>query len=394
MIRTTASLARRRAGERGFSLVELMIALLIGMVGVVLVMRLFASAEGDKRTTTGGNDAQVAGGLALYELQREIAQSGHGIGSFSILGCGLSYTTSGDTAAVTLDALAPVVVNPRAALVPAGDSGTDTLLLFTGASAGPSEGDATIAVSTAVRYDISTAGMFGVGNRVVAAAATRPSPCALTLAAVSAISGSALTVSPGTAGLPIGSSVFDLGAAPRVRAYAVRQGSLAVCDYLAWDCGRSSYVGNPDVWVPLAGNIVGLRAQYGRDTSGVTGSAMSGVVDTWDQTTPGGASDTSGLPLVCRWARVVALRLAVVARSPAYDKNTVTSAAPAWDGSMANTSLSAAFTTVTPVALPIDLSANADWTHYRHRVLQATVPLRNLIWQGSQLTYQGGSGGC
>ncbi|NKI95014.1 PilW family protein [Rhizobacter sp. SG703] len=394
MGRRTASLPRRRASERGFSLVELMVALLIGMVGVVVVMRLFASAEGDKRTTTGGNDAQAAGGLALYELQREIAQSGHGIGNFLILGCGLSYTTSRDTAAVTLDVLAPVVVNPRTALVPAGDSGTDTLLLVTGASAGPSEGDATIAASVAGRYDVSTAGMFGVGNRVVAATATRPSPCALTLDTVSAISGSTLTVSPGTAGLPSGSSVFDLGVAPRVQAYAVRQGSLTVCDYLAWDCGSSNYIGNPDVWVPLAGNIVGLRAQYGRDTSGVAGSAMSGVVDTWDQTTPGGAADTSGLPLECRWARVVALRLAVVARSPAYDKGTVTSAAPTWDGSTANTSLSAAWTTLTPVALPIDLSANADWMHYRHRVLQATVPLRNLIWQGSQLTYQGGSGGC
>jgi type IV pilus assembly protein PilW len=146
----------------------------------------------------------------------------------------------------------------------------------------------------------------------------------------------------------------------------------------------------------VASNVVSLRAQYGRDTNGISGSTstMTGVVATYDQTTPGSSADTTTIPRYCGWSRVVALRLAVVARSPTYDKTQPTSATPTWDGSTANTATTSTLTTVTPTAVAIDLSSNANWKYYRYRTLQATVPLRNMIWQGSQSTYQGGSGGC
>jgi len=53
-MRTSRS-SRRAAG---FSLVELMIGLVIGMVAIVVMMQVFSVSEGYKRTTTGGDDAQ------------------------------------------------------------------------------------------------------------------------------------------------------------------------------------------------------------------------------------------------------------------------------------------------------------------------------------------------
>src|SRR5476651_1026693 len=63
----------------GFTLIEVMIALLIGMIGLVVMMQTFAVSEGFKRTATSGTDSQINGGVALYMLQREMRLSGAGM---------------------------------------------------------------------------------------------------------------------------------------------------------------------------------------------------------------------------------------------------------------------------------------------------------------------------
>ncbi|MCJ0765187.1 PilW family protein [Variovorax terrae] len=387
----TSNPIRHPHRARGFSLIEIMVGLVIGMLAVVIIMQIFASSEASKRTTTGGDDAQINGTIALYGLERDIRASGYGLSTYNLLGCSLSYTPSGESAAVTLSAIAPTTINPATSLVPAGDASTDTLLVMYGNSNSPSEGDVMIAASTAGIYQVSVPAppAFNAGDYVIAQVATRPSPCNLTRDKIASITGSSLAVSPGTAGMAINSIVYNLGPAPVVRAYAVRNGNLTVCDYMVYNCGSTSYTGtlNSAVWVPIASNIVSLRAQYGRDAS--TGATMLGAVSTYDQITPGSAADTSGLSVFCSWARALAVRVAVVARSAQYDKAMPTAAAPLWDGSTVN-----ATSPTNPTAVTIDLTGNTSWQYYRYKPLQTTIPLRNSIWQGSQPSYQGGAGGC
>lgn len=369
-----------------------MVGLLIGMLAVVVIMQVFIGAEGNKRRTTGGDDAQINGTVALYALERDIRESGYGINAFNLLGCTLAYTTTGDGAAVTLSSLTPVTINPASSMVPAGDTNTDTLLVIAGNSNSPAEGDQIVATPSTGSYPIATPASFLVGDYVLAQAATRPTTCALTLNKVTAKNATSLTVTPGSAtGLSLGSIVFNLGPAPAIRAYAIRGGNLTVCDYTVSNCGRASYATTLDstVWVPLASNIVSLRAQYGRDISNITASQMTGVVGTYDQLTPGSSADTSALPIQCRWARAISVRLALVARSTQYDKDVVTTAAPTWAGTTVSTT-----TPTNPSAVTMDLSANGDWQHYRYKTLQTTAPLRNLIWQGSQSALQGGGSAC
>jgi len=64
----------------GFSLVELMVGMVIGMIAIIVVMQVFSLSEGSKRTTTGGDDAQMSGAVALTMLQRDIRQAGYGPG--------------------------------------------------------------------------------------------------------------------------------------------------------------------------------------------------------------------------------------------------------------------------------------------------------------------------
>lgn len=381
--------SRQHQATSGFSLIEILVGLLIGMLSVIVIMQVFGAFEGNKRTTTGGDDAQVNGSIALYGLERDVREAGYGINAFSLLGCSLSFKTSTDTKTVKLSALAPVVINPATAIVPAGTAGTDTLLVIFGTSDSSSEGDLIATAPSTKSYPITTAKSFAVADYVIAQPSARPTPCDLALDKVTAVSGTTLTVDPGNAtGLALGSMVYNMGKALVVRAYAVRGGNLTVCDYTAYNCGDATYTTtlDPKVWVPIASNIAGLRAQYGRDTSGIASNKLSGIVDTYDQITPGSTADTSGLATQCAWARTLALRVALVARSGQYTKYNAaagetpsTSTAPTWAGT---------------ASAPIDLSGNAEWKNYRYKTLQTTIPVRNLVWQGSQTTAQGGTGGC
>ena len=67
----------------GFSLVEIMVALVIGMLGIIVMMQVFAMFEAQKRTTTGGDDAISSGSIALYSLQRDIQHAGWGISAIN-----------------------------------------------------------------------------------------------------------------------------------------------------------------------------------------------------------------------------------------------------------------------------------------------------------------------
>src|SRR5712691_10011392 len=126
-----------RAG--GFSLVELMVGLVIGMIAIIVVMQVFALSEGSKRTTTGGDDAQTSGAIALTSLLRDARQAGYGITDFTMIGCNM---TPPAPATWTIPAMAPVTINHPS--IPAGDANTDTVMVAYGNSSGSPEGDKVI----------------------------------------------------------------------------------------------------------------------------------------------------------------------------------------------------------------------------------------------------------
>jgi type IV pilus assembly protein PilW len=84
---------------------------------------------------------------------------------------------------------------------------------------------------------------------------------------------------------------------------------------------------------------------------------------------------------MCNWARISALRLALVARSAQMEKVAITGVAggaptPVWDGSVAGNPTGS-------VATPIDLTGGANWQSYRYKTFQSVVPLRNISWLGA-----------
>ncbi len=343
----------QRSGQSGFSLIEIMVGMVIGLLAIIIMMQVFAVSEERKRTANAGSDAQNSAVIALDGIQRDIGQSAYGFALTRLLGCNLQLPFGAPVP------LAPVIINPPVAVIPAGDANTDTLLVSYGLGNDQPEGYNVLNQSGTI-YTIIGTSMLRVGDRVVAA----PAACGATtlvLGTVQAVNASVVQLSTSAAG----TGLFNLGATPRFLAYAVRNGNLVVCDYMAANCGdaTAASLANPAIWRLVAENIASLRAQYGRDTSGT----MDGIVDTYDQTTPTTA---------CLWARTPAIRLALVARSAQFEKENVTLAAPQWSGS----------TSPTPVAIGVptnpDGTPDALWQRYRYRVFETVVPIRNVAWMG------------
>jgi type IV pilus assembly protein PilW len=353
-----ASMPCRRR-QAGFSMVEILIGMVIAMIGVAIMMEVLLTSEQRSRTTTSGNEALSTGAVMLHMMQRDLVQAGFGLNASRLLtGCSLVMPTGATVP------LAPVVINPPVALVPAGDPNTDTLLVFYGSDHGQPEGQEIFGKFGSV-YGVRSPGSFAIDDYVVAAPTTCTGP--LSLARVEATDASGVRV---TALNPAATALYNMGRAPRVVAYAVRNGSLASCDFMVSDCR----VNNAASWTAVAANVASLRAQYGRDTA-PPGSA-DGAVDTWDQATPGNA---------CGWARATAVRFVLVARSGEFETQIgptgqrvceqVTATPRTWSGSD---------------TAPIDLtrnpdgSANNDWQCYRYRTFETVAPSRNIVWMREQ----------
>jgi type IV pilus assembly protein PilW len=141
------------------------------------------------------------------------------------------------------------------------------------------------------------------------------------------------------------------------RSYTVSANSLRMKSFNA----STGTVNEQDVYA----GIVNLQAVYGKAKNNLLQQ-----VDTWEVSDP--AADPvltdSGGKQWSGWARVMAVRIAVVARSQQFEKTEVTPVQPTWRPNG-----------VDPVTLKVD--ANADWKHYRYKVYETVVPLRNMLWQ-------------
>src|SRR5438309_7113759 len=81
--------SRHRVSERGFSMVELLVAMLIGLIGMIIIFQVFEVSESIKRSTTSGGDAQQNGVIALYTMERDFKNAGMGFNDTTFVGCNI-----------------------------------------------------------------------------------------------------------------------------------------------------------------------------------------------------------------------------------------------------------------------------------------------------------------
>lgn len=374
--------AKRRPA--GFTLIELMIGLAIGLLASLAITHVLVSYEGQKRTTTAGSDSNVNGALALSTLQRAIQPAGYGFAAApAVVGCPLKARFNGAAPAGLPATLVPVVISDGAS------NGPDTIRII-------ASGKSSFAIPTALAGTYApgvsaTSQTFpaitnvGIQGQTLDASGIVTGPGDLMVAATDASSDCEMFEVTGK-GKPSGSNIprsdaasrwnptgfptrtYNAGALlvnmgqPMDATYSIVNNSLRVTSlHIDTGTGAPSYDASP---VELYPDIVQLQALYGKDTN------ADGQVDTWDNTTP---TTNAG------WLQVIAVRVALVTRSSQYEKDEVTAANPQWDLGTAATAPTAAGCGSSK-CLTLKVDTPTDWKHYRYRVFETVIPLRNMLW--------------
>jgi type IV pilus assembly protein PilW len=403
---------QRSMRAAGFTLVEILIGLLIGLIGIVVIMQTFAVSEGYKRTATTGSDAQVNGGMALYLIEREVRLAGYGLNQLMSNGCQSVVAYNSATGTSSAMRFVPFEINPAG--VPAGDANTDVILVSYGIAddfvtgipadqpVGGQAGDYVVsgnwdafrAGDVVVAYQPGSACVMGDITGVNAAAGNcggaSGSPQANLLKhGTSSFQNSYNACANATpvhnasggvrdaSGTPVpalsqsaGGLLYNLGGLPAVKVFAVHGGNLTTCNMMTQDC---SNVAN---YTTLVTGIVSLRAVYGQDTD----VPIDGRINLWTRNALASSANVMS---------TLAVALEVTAKSTLKEKpssgttcDTTTNAARPdktqdWFGP-------ALISDSTSAGAQIDLSTSAaDWECYRYKLFQTSVPLRNMIWSPS-----------
>src|SRR5690349_13535598 len=264
----------------GFSLVEIMVAMVIGLIGILVIFQVFSVSEGYRRTTSGGGDAQQSGAVALYVLEHEIRQGGWGFNSQTAIGCNVQAYDSQQGGALTSYTLVPVRITAGAA------TGSDTVEVNYGnnnATLAPTPLNTNM-VNPTDNYVVTNRYGFQLSDLFIVAEAGKN----CTLAQASCLPGAGVACNgdptlnlhvvhsgtrynnPAVATVyTVNASVFNLGSAPSRNIYTVANNSLVLTPYLTSSTTQT-----------VTDNVVQLKAQYGLD-DGVGGTAGDGIVDEW-----------------------------------------------------------------------------------------------------------------
>lgn len=355
---------------KGFTLVELMIGLTLGLITTLAITQIMVNFQSQRRTTTSAMDAQVNDMLALATLRQSIEMAGYGFASEpAALDCLLDVRFQGTALAGWPVRLVPLVIANGA------DGSPDAVRVI-----GSSKATFSIPIRISATYDplvdqsFAVASVRGVQAGDLMVAVSDPSASCETFQ-VSADPGTQSRVEHAdgkwnSAGFPThsyvdGNFLVNLGRLSDVTYSIGGNGTLQSTMFTLSDASEPAYLGPVDLY----SHIVNLQAYYGKDTSG------DGAIDTWNTLTPGNGAD---------WHKVLAVRVALVSRSGSYEKDIVTRTNPVWDvGGSATVDDSSAAVAACGSSQCVTLRVDhlPDWQHYRYKVLDSVIPLRNLIWK-------------
>ncbi|RST51907.1 PilW family protein [Variovorax sp. MHTC-1] len=369
--------------QRGLTLVELLVAMLIGLIVTLAVTSIVVMGETHKRITTSTNDMEQAGAYAAYVLDRALRSAGSSLVQSAqpidrgVFGCRLNAGAllPGDgfpppfkkaflPGATSNLRVAPVLIGKNQS-----DTGSDVLVVMGGdaAAGGVPRGLTDPGSATTLSMD-NTVGVSAGDLVLVSQQGT--TDCLLeqvtgTTAKVLTLGGKyytagkstpleALAASTSTYVTPLGNpangnvqfQLFGVGDNHTLVGYDLLQGS-------------------GDVTQALADEVAELHAIYGLDING------DGILDGWADPGSAGFDIATVMQKPATMRQIVAVRVALVMRSASKEKEVVSPDKLTLFGDFQDASSKS-------LAQTVALSA-ADDQHYRHHVVEFTVPLRNML---------------
>lgn len=342
---------REQARQAGFSLIEAMVGLTVGMIAVLIISQTFVTFETQKQTTTAGADAQENGLIALTQIEQDVRNAGGGFGETGAAECGAIFTYHDTYAGAIPDfSMTPVSITD-------GGAGSDsiTIRIPTDVLASVPSYVTNPMPPTSAELNVNRTDGFADGQLVLM---SQGGNCALVQ--ITQVQPAALKIqhnsgggAPYNPGVPYakanGWPAFTSGAKVQ------RLGNMLVLTY-SIDASRNLQVSQRTNYAqtavatvtPLVREIVALQAQYGIADAG------SEVVNNWVDATAASGWNVLDSTKV---KRIKAVRITVAARAGKRENSAVTTVEPA-----------------------VGVSALPDWQNYRYKTYTTIVPLRNVLW--------------
>ncbi|MGB4767039.1 MAG: PilW family protein, partial [Rugosibacter sp.] len=329
-----------RRYSQGFTLVEVLVGMAIALIGMVMMFQSMQVWDARKRTTAGGSDAQVAGSIAMFSLERDLKMAGYGFGNATGMNCTVAGYDSRRPAPGTFSfSMVPVLINDG----PAGAPDTLTVLYGSGTTMSASQafnnlmpppavsnsdakransrtglrpGEIIIATDSGnvvcglfeltananadgLTVDHGTGAYINYTNNQNVTAQTSLGAAALAQLQTQFLNNTGSAVyNDGTAkGVGSTGAVFNLGTFPQLNVWQITNRRFLTVD---------NTLANQVAATEVAEGIVDLQAEYGvdADADGVVSAAE------WTAVTPATAAD---------WRQLRAIRVALLARSQQYE---------------------------------------------------------------------------
>lgn len=393
--------AQGRAGQRGVTLIELMVGIVIAMLLSLAVFTVMATSESRKRSLTSVNDINQAGGYALYMLDKLVRSAGSGLGQSAAyaFGCKLHAAKSNTqvlprttalpepfnavtTGTANVFRLAPVLIAPGQTTPVISGAASDVLIVMSGAngSAPVPVPFADDAVATEQSVSLGNTLNFAASDLVLVtdqqpATGGGPANCLFEQVATGFSGGSSQTLSfsgdyyaasvdsASLAAYTSKGAVLNLGntAAGNMPSFVV----LGVGDHntlYSYDLLQTSST----PLMPIVDGVFEMHALYGLDTDD-DGKVESWVSPSSSLYTPSALMDGTSTA-AARLLQIRAIRVGLIMRTSLPEKEAVA--------------------TGTTLTLFSDLGdtlqyqrtlASGDEQRYRYRTLEATIPVRNTM---------------
>ena len=375
-----------RTGLRGFTLVELMVAVALGMALTLALATVMIRHDSGKRTVISTNDLSLTSSYVSFSLDRELRSAGSGFtqDSRNTFGCLLRAARAGAQIlprATPFPApfngvpqqvrLAPLLVHAGV-----GTGGSDVLAVATGSS-GLGEAPIQVQLGSSTANDVRLTNTLGLRADDLVLVAEEGVGCMVQQVTTPFAGGADQLLSFGGSYAKAEIDSLQLisfsaantafvsllgnatGNRPMLRLFGVgANATLFSLDMLQLD--------GTDTAQPVIDGVVDLRALYGVDTS----VPADGTIDAWVAPTAVGftaaALSDGSLAAHDRLLAILAVRVGIVLRSDRIEREEV---------SPATLTLFADL----PVAQQHTHAIAADQRRQRFRTVEFTVPLRNLM---------------
>ena len=344
----------------GFSLVEMMVAMVIGLITVAAVTQSYLSSERQRRILTADSDTISGGTVALYMIEREARTAGFGMPLPAALGCTVNASYGGSLTDPGTFTFAPVVIDQDYTTASNG-VGLDRLSILYGTYGGMSlpvylNGPFANAPGAFSELNLSVSYFFESNHLAILYEPGKT--CTLLQVTFRPPAGN--LVERGVSPWNQSNAIFPVGGYKAQSATIFNMGSLGLKRFFVNPADSTLRVtevgegiaGGSSATKIVASGVVGFKSKYGYDQGG-------GVV-TWSATAPANTA---------AWMQIVAVRMALVIRSQFANKPaqagggcTTTVTNPAWSDGEALS-----------ISDPLP-------SCYRYQVYETDVPLRNRMW--------------